>query len=130
MHFGFVLGSSDIDWWNIDLLDTHLDLLDTDILSKNCLSPRHLEEVLSPKHLEEVLKIFLQDVFKQDMYLKHLQDMSSRRLEDVFNVTIPFLPRGLEDILKMSSWRLGRRNIVTLKTCWRRLQVILLGMLI
>ena len=80
MHFGFVLGSSDID----------------------CLSPRHLEDVLSPEHFEEVLKICLQDVFKQDMSLKHLQDMSSRRLEDVFNVTIPFLPRGLEDILKMS----------------------------
>ena len=37
--------------------------------------------------------------------------MSSRRLEDVFSVTIFRLPR-----------RLGRRKIVTLKTCWRRLQ--------
>ena len=25
MHFGFALHSSDIDLWNIDLLDTHLD---------------------------------------------------------------------------------------------------------
>ena len=25
MHFGFALDSSDIDLWNIDLLDTHLD---------------------------------------------------------------------------------------------------------
>ena len=34
MHFGFALELSDIiDLWNIDLLDTHLDLLDT------CLSP-------------------------------------------------------------------------------------------
>ena len=31
MHFGFALDSSDIDLLNIDLLDTHLDLLDTDI---------------------------------------------------------------------------------------------------
>ena len=35
MHFGFALDSSDIDLWNIDLLDTHLDLLDTDIPSKH-----------------------------------------------------------------------------------------------
>ena len=34
MHFGFALDSSDIDLLNIDLLDVHLDLLDTDIPSK------------------------------------------------------------------------------------------------
>ena len=34
MHFGLALDSSDIDLWNKDLLDTHLDLLDTDIPSK------------------------------------------------------------------------------------------------
>ena len=34
MHFGFALELSDIDLWNIDLLDTHLDLLDADIPSK------------------------------------------------------------------------------------------------
>ena len=28
MHSGFALEFSDIDLWNIDLLDTHLDLLD------------------------------------------------------------------------------------------------------
>ena len=33
MHFGFVLGSSDIDLGNKDLLDTLLDLLGTNILS-------------------------------------------------------------------------------------------------
>ena len=35
MHFGFALDSPDIDFWRIDLLDTHLDLLDTDISSKH-----------------------------------------------------------------------------------------------
>ena len=38
MHFGLALNSSDMDLWNIDLLDqryTHLDLLDTDIPSKH-----------------------------------------------------------------------------------------------
>ena len=38
MHFGFALELSDIDLWNTDLLDTHLDLLSqdkyTDIPSK------------------------------------------------------------------------------------------------
>ena len=34
MHFGFTLEFSNIDLQNIDLLDTHLDLLDTDIPSK------------------------------------------------------------------------------------------------
>ena len=63
-HFGFALDLSDIDLWNIDLLDTHLDLLDT----------------ISP-------------------------------------VNILFAS-------KTSSRRLGRRKIVTLKTCWRRLQDI------
>ena len=33
MHFGCALESSDIDLLNIDLLDTHLDLLDIDIPS-------------------------------------------------------------------------------------------------
>ena len=61
MHFGFALDLSDIDLSSIDLLDTHLDLLDTDI-------PR--------KHF-----VCLQDVFKG------------------------------------SSRRLGKRKIVTLKTC-------------
>ena len=38
MHFGFALDSSDIHYRNIDLLDTHLDLLDTDIPSKHFVS--------------------------------------------------------------------------------------------
>ena len=53
-----------------------------------------------------------------------LQDMSSRRLQDVFSVTIFRLPRRLQDdfktssrrICKTSSKRLGRRKIVMLKT--------------
>ena len=34
MQFGFALQLSNVDSLNIDLLDTHLDLLDTDIPSK------------------------------------------------------------------------------------------------
>ena len=43
MHFGFTLDSSDIDLLNIDLLDVHLDLLDTDIPSKYFV---YLQDVL------------------------------------------------------------------------------------
>ena len=35
MHFGFAIDSSDTDLWNIELVDPHLDLLDTDIPSKH-----------------------------------------------------------------------------------------------
>ena len=74
------------------------------------------------------------------MSSRRLQGMSSRRLEDVFSVTIFRLPRRLEDVFKTSSRclarglenvfktssrrvrktssrRLGTRKIVTLKTC-------------
>ena len=95
MHFGFALELSNVDLLNIDLLDTHLDLLDTDIpsiLLFSVISSRRLQD-MSSRHL-------------QDMSSRRLQDMSSRRLQDVFSVTIFRLPR-----------RLGRRKIVTLKTC-------------
>ena len=60
MHFGFALDFSDIDLWNVDLLDTHLDLLDTDITSKNFVC------------LRDILKTSSRYVFKT----------SWRRLED------------------------------------------------
>ena len=56
MHFGFALGSSDVDLWNIDLFHTHLGLLDTDISSKHFF--------LSPRRLEDVFETCLQHVFK------------------------------------------------------------------
>ena len=52
MHFGFTLELSNVDLLNIDLLDTHLDLLDTDIPSKYFA------------FLHNVFKTCLQDVFK------------------------------------------------------------------
>ena len=70
MHFGFALDSSDIDLWNIDFLDTHLDLLDTDIPNKHFF--------LSPRRIEDVCKTCLQDVFKichQDVLKTCLQDV-------------------------------------------------------
>ena len=60
----------------------------------------------SPRHL-------------QDMSSRSLQDMSSRRLQDLSSRR---LVRCFQDDFKTSSRRLGRQKIVTLKTCWRRLQ--------
>ena len=65
VRFGLALELSDVDLLNIDLLDTHLDLLDTGIPSKYF--------------------VFLHNVFKtlQDMSSRHLQDMPSRPLQDM-----------------------------------------------
>ena len=81
MHFGFALELSGIDLWNIDLLDTHLDLLDTDI------------PISILFHLHNIFKMSSRHP------LKNLQEMSSRHLQDMFS-----------------------RRLVTLKSCWRRLQ--------
>ena len=94
MDFGFSLGLSNIDLWNTDLLDTHSDLLDTDIPSKHLVCLHNVFKT-SSRHLH-------------DMSWRRLQDMSSRRLEDVFSVTIFLLPRNLEDVLKASSRRFAR----------------------
>ena len=51
MHFGFALELPDIDLRNIDLLDKHLDLLDTDIPIKYFVC------------LHNVFKTCLQDLF-------------------------------------------------------------------
>ena len=74
MHFGFTLDLPDIDLLNIDLLDTHLDLLDTDIPSKYFAC--------------------LHNVFKTSS--RHVFKTSSRH---VFSVTIFRLPRRLQDVL-------------------------------
>ena len=46
MHLGFALVSSDIDLGNIDLLDTYLDLLDTNLPSKPCVSLQNIKTCL------------------------------------------------------------------------------------
>ena len=59
MHFELALDLSDIDLWNIDLLDTHLDLLVTDTRVSI-----FFVSITSSKRL-------------QDMSSRHLPDMSS-----------------------------------------------------
>ena len=68
MHFGFALHSSDIDLWNIDFLDTHLDLLDTDIPSKHfvCLQDAFKTSWKTKNcYAEDVLKTCLEDVLRR-----------------------------------------------------------------
>ena len=55
MHFGFTLELSDIDFWNIDLLDTHLDLLDTDIPSKHFVCFQDILKASSRHILQNLL---------------------------------------------------------------------------
>ena len=67
MHFGSALELSDIDWWNTDLLDTHLGLLNPEI---NIQISSVSILFVSIKSLRRL----------QDMSSRRLQDMSSRRL--------------------------------------------------
>ena len=103
MHFGFALELSDIDLWNIDLLDTHLDLLDTDIPSKYfaCL---HNVFKTSSRH---VFKTSSRHVFKTSS--RHAFKTSWRRLQrktscEVLKTSSRRLQDVLEDI-KLLRWR-------------------------
>ena len=127
MHFGSTLDLSDIDLWKIDLLDTHLNLLDTAISSKHFVCLQDVFKVPS----RHIFKALLQGKFSrrlQGMSSRRLQDMSSIRFEDVFSVTIFCRPRRLlQEVFKMSyeissrrlqdsfAKRLGRQKIVMLR---------------
>ena len=111
MYFVFTLVSWDIDLGNIDLLDTHLDLLVTGIPSKHFVC------------LQEVLKTSSRPVFKTSS--RRLQrnnfsssKTSSRRLvrffQDVFKTS-------LQNVFK-TSWRpLERQKLLR----WRRIKDVL-----
>ena len=70
----------------------------------------------------------------QDMSSRHLEYMSSRLLQDISSrrlhrnnfssskTSSKRLARCLQDVFKTTSRRLGRRKIVTLKTCWSCLE--------
>ena len=94
MSFGFALELPNVDLLNIDLIDTHLDLLDTDIPSKYCDCLHNVFKT-SSRH---VFKTSSRRVSKTSS--RHVLDMSSRRLQDVFSVTIFYLPRRLPDVLQ------------------------------
>ena len=124
MHFRFSLDSLDIDLWYIDLLDTHLDSLDTDIPSKHIIC------------LQDVWKTSSRHFFKTSS--RHVFQMSSRHVLKTFWRRLrrnnfsssKSSSRCLKDFLK-TSWktkncyaevalRTSLRHV--LKTSWRRLE--------
>ena len=116
MHFGSALELSNVDLLNIDLLDTHLDLLDTDIPSKYFANIHNVFKT-SSRH---VFKTSSGHVFKT--YSRHVFKTPSRRLPcnnfSSSKTSSRCLARCLQDVFAR---RLGRREIVTLRTSSRRL---------
>ena len=100
MHFEFVLELLKLALWNIDLLDTHLDLLHTDIPSKYFVCLHNVFKT-SPRHVFKTSSRRLQrNIF---CLLRGLQDVS----EDVkvlrWRGIEKFFKACLEDFLKTSS---------------------------
>ena len=87
MHFGFALELPNVDLLNIDLLDTHLDLLYTDIPNKYFAC------------LHDVFKTSSIHVFKTSS--RHVFRTSSRH---VFKTSSRRLARCLRDVFK-TSWK-------------------------
>ena len=113
MYFGFALELPDIDLWNIDLLDTHLDFLDTDIPSNYfvCLhnvfktSPRHVFKTSS----RDVLKACLQDVFSVTSFRlsRSIQEIFAKCLQDILEEVKLLRWRHVEDVFKTNKCLLG-----------------------
>ena len=98
MHFGIALELPDIDLWDVDLLDTYLDLLDTDFPTKYFVC------------LHSVFKTPSRHVFKTSS--RHVFKTSSRRLQrNNFSSSKTYsrrLARCLQDVLedgKLLRWR-------------------------
>ena len=131
LHFEFTLDLSDIDLWNIDLLDTQLVLLDTEIPDKHfvCLqdvlktSSRHFFKT-SSRHVfktssRHVFKTSSRHVFKT--FSRHVLKTSSR---PVFKSPWRRLQRNnfsssrrLQDVLENKKWLRWRRIEDVFKTC-------------
>ena len=107
MHFRLALELSDIDLWNIDLLDTHLDLLDTNIPGKDFICLHNVFK-MSSRH---VFKTSSRHVFKTSS--KHVFKTLSRH---VFKTSLSHFQRNNFSSSKTSSRRLGRRKLLR----WRR----------
>ena len=89
MDFGFSLELSDVD-----LLDAHLDLLDTDVPSKYFVCLHNFFKTSSRHVFKSSSRCF------PEMSSRRPQDMSSRRLEDILSVTIFRVSRRLQVVLE------------------------------
>ena len=119
-------------WFNSSTFPVNIrldeDVLKTPWIRLSFLSSEDVFKTSSRRLRQDEYVLFSlpssEDVFKRSS--RHLgQDQhicldytSSRRLQDVFKTS----SRRFQDVFKTSSRRLGRRKIVTLKTCWKRLQ--------
>ena len=95
MHFGFALELSDTDLWNIDLLDTHLDLL----------SPDKYTDIPS------MYFVCLHNIFKTS------SDIPSKYFVCLYNI----FKTSSKHAFKMSWRRLQGNNFLSSKTSSRRL---------
>ena len=121
MRFELALVSSDIYLGNIDLLDTHLDFLDTYIPSMPFFS---LQDVLTWRHPQDMPSKLLQDISSRHVFKtswRRLQrnsflssKMSSRRIQDVFKTSWKMKYCYAKDVLMTLSG-------YVLKMSWRRL---------
>ena len=104
MHFGFTLDSSDIYLWNIELLDAHIDLLDTDNSSKHLVC---LQDVLQTSS-RQVFKTSLRHVFKTPS--RHVFKASWRRLQRnnfwSSKASCGMSLRRLQDVFLKTSWKI------------------------
>ena len=94
--------------WNVDLLDTHLYLLETDIPSKHFVC------------LHNAFKTSSRLVFQTSS--RQVLKRCSRHLQGSNFSSSKTSSSCLQGIFQTSSRCLGRRKIVTVKTCWRCLQ--------
>ena len=127
MHFRFALELSDIDLWNTDLLDTHLDLLSPDKYKDIpsmyfvCLhkifkrSSKHVFKT-SSRHvfmtsLRHIFKTSSRHVFKT--FSRRLQNVFARRLQDVLEDVKLLRWRCVEDVFKTNKCLLGIGNFAS-----------------
>ena len=96
MHFN-ALDLSDLDLWNINLLDTHLDLLDADIPSKHFVCPQDVLKTSSRHAVKTSWRCFQRNNFSSSK-------TSSRRLKDALRDVFKTSSRRLQDVLK-TSWK-------------------------
>ena len=115
MHFGFTLGSSDIDLWN----DAHLDLWDTGFSSKHFFC---LQNVLTTSSIQSSRRLqYMSSSRLQDICSRHLQDMSSRCLQDKSSRRLQ--RNNFLSFKKLLRYRCDEDVFKTcLRTSWRRLE--------
>ena len=105
MHFGFALDSLDIKLWNIDLVDTYSDWVDTDPHSTSCLIPWRLEEMSSTSRRLQCnnfssskrssKRLERRKVVTLKTFWRRVQDMAWRQTKVYWEMSYYFLKKGV-----------------------------------